>query len=75
MSSSSSVMGSDILGNHSGWTTRWHVEHERVPSHAPVGRYTHTIQNEIQTFNVHLVNVCRKLVEDLVRSAKQVWQA
>ena len=36
MSSSSSVIGSVILGNQSGSTTRWQVEQDRVPSHAPV---------------------------------------
>ena len=37
MSCSSSVRGSGIFSNHSWSTTRWQVEQERVPSHAPVG--------------------------------------
>ena len=37
MSCSSSVRGSGIFLYHSESTTRWHVEQERVPSHAPDG--------------------------------------
>lgn len=36
MSCSSSVRGSGIFSYHSESTTIWHVEQERVPSHAPV---------------------------------------